>query len=63
MPLLSVQKIILEGIHQFCSFESENNGKQKIVFKRKRMRHGLLASASILCKETFLLYCRLRMKA
>jgi hypothetical protein len=32
-------------------------------FKMRRMRHGLLASASILCKETYLLYCRLRMKA
>jgi hypothetical protein len=32
-------------------------------FKRKRTRHGLLASASILCRETSLLYCRLRMKA
>jgi hypothetical protein len=32
-------------------------------FKRRRMRHGLLESASILCKETFSLYCRLRMKA
>jgi hypothetical protein len=28
-----------------------------------RTRHGLLASASILCRETSSLYCRLRMKA
>jgi hypothetical protein len=32
-------------------------------FKRRKMRHGLLASAGILCRETFLLYCRLRMNA
>jgi hypothetical protein len=32
-------------------------------FKRRRTRHGLLASASILCRETSSLYCRLRMKA
>jgi hypothetical protein len=32
-------------------------------FKRNRMRHRLLASASILCKKTSSLYCRLRMKA
>jgi hypothetical protein len=29
----------------------------------KRTRHGLLVSESILCRETFLIYCRLIMKA
>jgi hypothetical protein len=32
-------------------------------FKRRRVRHGLLVSASLLCRETLSLYCRLRMKA
>jgi hypothetical protein len=32
-------------------------------FKRRRMMHGLLPSTGILCKETSLLYCRLRIKA
>jgi hypothetical protein len=27
------------------------------VFNRRRTRHGLLASASILCRETSSLYC------
>jgi hypothetical protein len=31
--------------------------------KRRRMRHRLLAYMSILCRETSLLYCRLKMKA
>jgi hypothetical protein len=40
-----------------------SGGKLGEFFKRKRMRHGLLASASILCKEISSLYCKLRMKA
>jgi hypothetical protein len=37
--------------------------KLEEFFKGKRMRHGLLALASILCNKTSSLYCRLRMKA
>jgi hypothetical protein len=33
-----------------------SDGKLGEFFKRKRMRHGLLTSASILCKETSSLY-------
>jgi hypothetical protein len=32
-------------------------------FKRRRMRHGLLTSAGILCRETSLLFCRLTWKS
>jgi hypothetical protein len=46
-------------LSQKCWPSGEKLGE---FFKRRRMRHGLLASASILCKETFSLYCRLRMK-
>jgi hypothetical protein len=31
-------------------------------FKMRRVRHGLLVSAGILCRETSLFYCRLSMK-
>jgi hypothetical protein len=37
--------------------------KLRELFKRRRIRYGLLASASILYRETSSLYCRLRMKA
>jgi hypothetical protein len=40
-----------------------SGGKLKGFLKRRRMRCRLLASASILCKETSLLYCKLKMKA
>jgi hypothetical protein len=39
------------------------SGEKLGEFFKRRTRHGLLASASILCRETSSLYCRLRMKA
>jgi hypothetical protein len=47
-------------LSQKCQPSGEKLGE---FFKRRRTRHGLLASASILCRETSSLYCRLRMKA
>jgi hypothetical protein len=47
-------------LSQKCRPSGEKLGE---FFKRRRTRHRLLESASILCKETSLLYCRLRMKA
>jgi hypothetical protein len=46
-------------LSQRCRSSGEKLGEFLI---RRRMRHGLLASPSILCKETSSLYCRLRMK-
>jgi hypothetical protein len=47
-------------LSQKCRPSGEKLGE---FFKKRRMRHGLLVSASILCRETSSLYCRLRMKA
>jgi hypothetical protein len=47
-------------LSQKCWPSGEKLGE---FFKRRKTRHGLLVSASILCRETSLLYCRLRMKA
>jgi hypothetical protein len=47
-------------LSQKCRLSGEKLGE---LFKRRRIRHGLLTYASIVCRETSLLYCRLRMKA
>jgi hypothetical protein len=47
-------------LSQKCWPSGEKLGE---LFNRRRMRHGLLTSASILCREIFLLHWRLRMKA
>jgi hypothetical protein len=47
-------------LFQKCRPSGEKLGE---FFKRRRMWNGLLASAGIRCRETSLLYCRLRMKA
>jgi hypothetical protein len=51
------QRLILS---QKCWPSGENLGE---LFKRGKMKHGLLASASILCRETSSLYCRLKLRA
>jgi hypothetical protein len=47
-------------LSQKCWPSARRSGE---FFVRKRMMHGLLASATIPCKETSLLFCRLRVSA